>query len=209
MEVNNSKIFRRVTNLVAHLQPEINSELHHAELLQTQTTSAAVLREVILHKSSADYKENTTEITVDQYKALLGKEIGVSSWFTITQERVNEFADATGDHQWIHIDVERAKAESPFGGPVAHGFLTLSLFPMLVKEASPRLTGIKMGLNYGLNKIRFVSPVTVGSRVRTRVTLQEFTEIKGGGQSVIKAVLEREGEEKPSVVAEWVIRYYF
>jgi len=193
----------RVANISNHLLASQADELipHH--------TSAEVLRELLNHKSQPDYKPNTTTITVEQFKGLVGKEVGVSSWFQISQERVNTFADATGDHQWIHIDVERAKAESPFGGPIAHGFLTLSLLPMLVSEAMPKISGIKMGVNYGMNKLRFVSPAPVGCKVRARVALGEFQEVKGGGQSVLKVTIEKEGDDKPVLLAEWISRYYF
>ena len=108
--------------------------------------------------------------SLDELKGLIGQEVAVSDWTEITQQQVNLFAEATGDHQWIHVDVERAKSESPFGAPVAHGFLTLSLLPMLMANAI-EMSDVKMGVNYGLNKVRFTAPVPVGSRVRARVTL--------------------------------------
>jgi len=152
--------------------------------------------------------------SVEDMKKAIGTEVGVSGWLEITQERVNTFADATCDWQWIHTDPERAKRESPFGGPVAHGFLTLSLAPFLNAEAVPRLEGVKMGVNYGLNKVRFVSPVHVGSKVRTRVTLKEVTEVPGGIQVVIEGVFEvqekgkSEPAKKPVAIAEQIARYY-
>ena len=137
---------------------------------------------------------------------LVGQEVGVSDWLQITQDRVNTFADATGDHQWIHVDVERAKA-GPFGGPIAHGFLTLSLAPTLVGELL-HVGGISMGVNYGLNKVRFPSPVPVGSKLRASGILKECTDIAGGVQVVLEVTFEVEGASKPSCVAELVFRYY-
>ncbi|MBI1772499.1 MAG: MaoC family dehydratase [Burkholderiales bacterium] len=142
-----------------------------------------------------------------ELKELTGQEVAQSEWVEISQERVNTFADATGDHQWIHIDVERAKRESPFGGPIAHGFLTLSLLPMLVANAI-KLTYVKMGVNYGLNKVRFPSPVPVGSRVRARLKLLEIEDIKDGAQFTWEVTIEREGQGKPVCVAESISRCY-
>ncbi|MFZ6744559.1 MaoC family dehydratase [Undibacterium sp. JH2W] len=142
-----------------------------------------------------------------ELKDLIGQEVAQSEWIEISQERVNTFADATGDHQWIHIDVERAKRESPFGGPIAHGFLTLSLLPMLVANAI-KLTYVKMGVNYGLNKVRFPSPVPVGSRVRARLKLLEIEDIKDGAQFTWEVTIEREGQNKPVCVAESISRAY-
>ncbi|MFZ6639260.1 MaoC family dehydratase [Undibacterium sp. TC4M20W] len=142
-----------------------------------------------------------------ELKDLIGQEVAQSEWVEISQERVNTFADATGDHQWIHIDVERAKRESPFGGPIAHGFLTLSLLPMLVANAI-KLTYVKMGVNYGLNKVRFPSPVPVGSRVRARLKLLEIEDIKDGAQLTWEVTIEREGQDKPVCVAESISRAY-
>ena len=142
-----------------------------------------------------------------ELKELIGQEVAQSEWVEISQERVNTFADATGDHQWIHIDVERAKRESPFGGPIAHGFLTLSLLPMLVANAI-KLTYVKMGVNYGLNKVRFPSPVPVGSRVRARLKLLEIEDIKDGAQFTWEVTIEREGHDKPVCVAESISRCY-
>jgi acyl dehydratase len=136
----------------------------------------------------------------------VGQEIAVSPWFRIEQERIDRFADATEDHQWIHVDRERAKA-SPFGGTIAHGFLTLSLLPKLI-EQSFGVADRKMGVNYGLNKLRFVSPVPSGSNVRARFALAKFEKIEGGAQLTWTVTVEREGGEKPCLVAEWVIRQY-
>lgn len=136
----------------------------------------------------------------------VGEHLGSSDWHHVTQEQVNLFADATGDHQWIHIDVERAKA-GPFGGPIAHGYLTLSLAPVLLGQAF-QVTGVQMGVNYGANKIRFPSPVPVGSKVRLSAKLLAVEDVAGGKQITIEATFEVEGASKPSCVAELLFRYY-
>ena len=150
---------------------------------------------------------STTTTTIAELPSLKGQELGTSDWIEITQERVNTFADATGDHQWIHIDVERAKAESPFGGPIAHGYLTLSLLVPLFAEVLV-VTDTVMGVNYGLNKVRFPSPVPVGSKVRMTASLKSVEEVAGGLQLTLAAVIEREGGDKPVCIAEPVYRYY-
>jgi acyl dehydratase len=142
-----------------------------------------------------------------ELKTYVGKEIGVSNWCEVTQDMINTFADATGDHQWIHVDVERAKKESPYGGPIAHGFLTLSLTPKLVWDVY-KVDGVKMGVNYGVNRVRFPAPVPAGSRIRARVKLLELQEIEGGAQAVTQVTFEHEGHEKPVCVAETVSRWY-
>jgi acyl dehydratase len=143
---------------------------------------------------------------IDGLKALVGEHLGYSSYLEITQEQVNTFADATGDHQWIHVDPERAKA-GPFGGPIAHGYLTLSLGPMLAPQVFI-VTGISMGVNYGSGKIRFPSPVPVGAKLRLGVTIKDVEEIAGGAQVTQEFVFEVEGAPKPSCVAEVIFRYY-
>jgi acyl dehydratase len=142
-----------------------------------------------------------------ELKTLVGTEVAVSNWFGISQHRVDTFADATSDHQWIHVDVERCERESPFGGPVAHGFLTLSLLPAMFEDAV-RMVDVNMALNYGLNKVRFPAPVPVGSRLRARLTLAQVDDIEGGAQLVWAAVVECEGSERPVCVAEFVMRRY-
>jgi acyl dehydratase len=147
--------------------------------------------------------------TVDGIEALsgmVGQELGWSDWHTVTQEQVNQFADATGDHQWIHVDPERAKA-GPFGGPIAHGFLTLSLAPTLMSQVM-KVQGVRMGVNYGLNRVRFPAPVAVGSRVRLGMKLASVEPIEGGVQCVNVGTFEIEGGTKPVCVAEMVVRYY-
>jgi acyl dehydratase len=146
---------------------------------------------------------------IDELKSLIGQEVSASDWFEVTQERVNAFADATGDHQWIHIDAERAKAASPFGTTIAHGFLTLSLLSHLAEQAVSVKGNIKMGINYGLNRLRFPSPVPVGSRIRARFTLQTVEDVTGGAQITWAVTVETEGAAKPSLAAEWLIRYYY
>ena len=139
-------------------------------------------------------------------KDLEGQHLGYSDYLEVTQEQVNLFADATGDHQWIHVDPERAKKESPFGGPIAHGYLTLSLGPNLAPQIM-RVEGIKMGVNYGCNKVRFPSPVPVGSKLRGRGELIEAKEVPGGVQATIRVTIEREGSDKPAAVVEALTRY--
>jgi len=139
--------------------------------------------------------------------ALVGQEVAVSDWLTITQEQVNLFAQATGDHQWIHVDVERAKA-GPFGAPIAHGFLTLSLLPKFI-ESAISIENTRMGVNYGLNKVRFTSPVPVGSRLRARIKLLDCQPVDNGGmQMTWQVTVEREGSDKPACVAESLTRRY-
>jgi acyl dehydratase len=141
-------------------------------------------------------------------KALVGQEIAVTDWFNVTQERIQQFADATLDHQWIHVDVERARRESPFKAPIAHGFLTLSLLPHFMHQALEIKQGIRLGVNYGLNRVRFVSPVRAGSNIRARIVLQTLKEVPNGMEAVFNASVEVEDGKKPCCVAEWVVRYY-
>ncbi len=145
--------------------------------------------------------------TFAELDALVGQEVAVSDWTTVTQEQVNLFADATGDHQWIHVDVEKAK-QGPFGGPIAHGFLTLSLLPKFF-ETSFSIRETRMGVNYGLNKVRFTSPVPVGSRLRGRMKLLASDAIEHGGrQMTFEVTVEREGALKPVCIAESLVRQY-
>jgi len=140
-------------------------------------------------------------------KELVGQHLGHSEWLEITQERVNTFADATGDHQWIHVDPERAK-EGPFGGTIAHGYLTLSLGPVLMPSIAS-VSGVRMGVNYGCNKVRFLSPVKVGGRVRLGAELTEVEELPGNGAQVYMTfTFEIEDNDKPAAVAEIIFRYY-
>ena len=147
-----------------------------------------------------------TVIDITALPSKVGEHIGYSGWHTVTQEQVNLFADATGDHQWIHVDPERAKS-GPFGGPIAHGYLTLSLIPALLPEVLA-VSGITMGVNYGTNKVRFPSPVPVGSELRLGLTLAAVEEVQGGVQVTLDVVLEVKDAPKPSCAAQVVFRYY-
>jgi acyl dehydratase len=151
--------------------------------------------------------ERTTLSGIDGAKAAAGSKLGVSDWRTITQEAVNQFADATGDHQWIHVDPERA-AQGPFGGAIAHGYLTLSLAPTLLNEVV-ELEGIKMGVNYGCNKVRFISPVPVGKAVRMSAALADVDDVPGGVQATIDLTFEIDGVDKPACVAQVVYRWLY
>ncbi|CAB4792228.1 MAG: MaoC family dehydratase [Acidimicrobiia bacterium] len=149
-----------------------------------------------------------TYVEFESPQALLGavgQELGVSEWHTVTQEQINLFADATGDHQWIHVDVEKAKA-GPFGTPIAHGYLTMSLASLFLPQIV-LVHGLSMGLNYGVDKVRFPSPVPVGSRLRGKGTIISAIEVTGGVQAVIRVTIEREGSEKPCAVVDTVSRY--
>ncbi len=140
-------------------------------------------------------------------KSLVGSEVAVSDWLLIDQDRINRFADATNDHQWIHVDVERCQRESPFGVPIAHGFLTLSLLSGML-ESAISMADVKMGVNYGLNKLRFPAPVPAGSRVRARFFLREVSDITGGAQMNWDVEMERDGGDKLVLVAELLLRRY-
>lgn len=137
----------------------------------------------------------------------VGDTFGPSGWLEITQERIDEFADATGDHQWIHVDPERA-AQGPFGTTIAHGFLTLSLLIKFIEEVRPSSGEFRMGINYGVNRVRFPAPVPVGSKLRAHFEVLEVSDVEGGIQVVTKGTVEREGGEKPVCVAEMVSRHY-
>jgi acyl dehydratase len=161
--------------------------------------------------SGADASTERVVTTVDELQELIGQELGVSDWLEITQERVNTFADATGDHQYIHVDPERAK-QTFFGGTVAHGYLTLSLIPYLsgMRDGVKINLGGKMGVNYGLNKVRFTAPVPVGKRIRSRHTLLAVEKIgEHAVQMTNQVIIEVEGQEKPACIAETIGRTYF
>jgi acyl dehydratase len=149
----------------------------------------------------------TTVDGVEGAKSLVGQDLGTSDWVEITQEMVNTFAEATGDHQWIHVDVERATKESPFGGPIAHGYLTLSLTPLFLPQLID-ITGFSMGVNYGTEKVRFPSPVPVGSKLRAGAVVDAVTEIAGGVQLQVTLTFMVEGGTKPACVATIVVRHY-
>ena len=143
---------------------------------------------------------------LDELRAKAGEHLGYSDWQELTQDQVNLFADATGDHQWIHVDVEKAKT-GPFGGPIAHGYLTLSLGPALLTQILT-VEGMSMGLNYGCNKERFPSPLPVGAKLRLGAALQSVEDVAGGVQAIIGLTIEVQGQDKPACVAEVVYRYY-
>jgi len=148
-----------------------------------------------------------TVIDLADLGGLVGREVATSDWLVVTQDRIDAFADATGDHQWIHVDPERARAETPFGATIAHGFLTLSLLSALMHDAVT-VDGTRMTLNYGLNRVRFVSPVPSGSRVRARIALGGTEDMGDSIHATWSVTVEREGGDKPAVVAEWIVRYY-
>ena len=143
---------------------------------------------------------------LDELKQAEGEDLGVSDWHEVSQKDVNTFADVTGDHQWIHLDVDRAR-QTPFGGTIAHGYFTLSLAPRFTEQVM-KLDGFAMAINYGLNKVRFPAPVPVDSAVRMRARLAELSEIPGGAQMIMELTFERDGGEKPVCVAESVVRVY-
>jgi acyl dehydratase len=149
----------------------------------------------------------TITTTLAQLPSLKGTELGLSDWVEVSQQRVNTFADATDDRQWIHVDVERARSESPFGGPIAHGYLTLSLLIPLWSQVLT-VADARLAINYGLNKVRFPAPLPVDSKIRLTAALADVQEIKDGYQATVAAVVEREGGDKPVCVAEPVFRFY-
>jgi acyl dehydratase len=147
--------------------------------------------------------------SIDEAVQAIGRELGVSDWKPIDQSRIDAFADVTGDHQWIHVDVDRAKAESPYGTTIAHGFLTLSLIPAMSKD-NFRVENAKMGINYGLNKVRFLAPVLAGSRIRVRSELADATKVNDDTVNLtVRHTVEVDGSDKPAAVAEVIARYIF
>ena len=145
--------------------------------------------------------------SIAKLRDYVGRDVAISDWIEVSQERINQFAEATDDRQWIHVDAERAARESPFKETIAHGFLTLSLLSELGKRAMS-VGGVRMGINYGLDRVRFVSPVPAGSRICGRFTLSALADISGGAQATWKVTVEREGSDKPACIAEWLVRYY-
>ncbi len=150
---------------------------------------------------------NPLRISLDELISRIGQELAVTDWLPITQERVQLFADATGDHQWIHLDVDRAAKESPYGGTIAHGFLTLSLLSHFMKQALD-IQDLRMAINYGSNRVRFPAAVKVGSKIRARIKLLNTKVVEGGLEVIYEATLQAAGVEKPCCVAEWIVRYY-
>ncbi|MFN0314857.1 MAG: MaoC family dehydratase [Burkholderiales bacterium] len=145
---------------------------------------------------------------IEDLRARVGEEVVLSEWLEMTQARINQFAEATGDHQWIHVDAQRSQRESPFKAPIAHGFLTMSLLSKFLGDCL-EFTGTKMGVNYGFNRLRFTDPVPVGARIRARFRLDKLEDLPGGVQLIWGVSVEREGSTKPCLVAEWVTRRYF
>ena len=139
----------------------------------------------------------------------VGREIGTTEWFTVAQDRIQRFAEITEDRQWIHVDSERAQRDSPYGITIAHGFLTLALLSHFLRQAIQIGSGVRMSVNYGLNRVRFPSPVPAGSRIRAHFTLQALKDIADGMDAIFSVIIDVENSEKPCCVAEWVIRYYF
>jgi acyl dehydratase len=148
-----------------------------------------------------------TVIDLVQLGGLVGRDITTSDWMVVSQDRINAFAETTDDHQWIHVDVDRARKETPFGTAIAHGFLTLSLMSTLMRNAVT-INGPRMTLNYGLDRVRFVSPVPSGSRVRARIAVGTVDDLEGSTQVTWNVTIEREGSDRPCVVADWIVRYY-
>jgi acyl dehydratase len=149
---------------------------------------------------------NAVVVDLDELRGKVGSHLGYSSWHTVTQEEINLFADATGDHQWIHVNPERAKT-GPFGTTIAHGYFTLSLAPVLLGEILS-VQGVRFAVNYGLNRVRFPAPVLVGSRLRLGAILESLEDVEGGSQATVKCTFEVESAAKPSCVADVIFRYY-
>jgi acyl dehydratase len=148
-------------------------------------------------------------MTIDDLRSRTGQQIGVSEWHTVTQEQINRFAEITGDDQWIHIDVQRARRESPYGTTIAHGFLTVSLLPTLIREAAHIDGDHKMRVNYGFNRLRFTGAVPAGARIRGKFSLASIKDVEAGVEIAWTVTVEVEGREKPALVAEWLGRTYF
>ena len=147
-------------------------------------------------------------MTIQELRSRIGEEIGVSPWHTVTQDQIDRFAEVTGDNQWIHIDAERARKESPYGTPIAHGFLTVSMLSGMAQEAVKITDPAKMRINYGFNRLRFTGAVPVGSRIRTHFTLNSLKDVEGGVEIAWGVSVEVEGRDKPALVAEWLGRTY-
>ena len=146
--------------------------------------------------------------SLQSLKDYVGREIATTDWLVVTQERILQFAEATGDRQWIHVDPERAKRESPYGAAIAHGFLTLSLMSHFLREAIQLPIEVRQTLNYGLNRVRFPAPVCAGEKIRARIRLQSCRDFPGSVEAVFDITIETEGAEKPCCAAEWILRYY-
>jgi acyl dehydratase len=163
------------------------------------------------HADSPGLEQNSMPLVLETPHSLrrfVGREIATTDWFSVSQDRIQQFAEATEDRQWIHLDRERAEQNSPYGTTIAHGFLTLSLLSQFLRQAIQIGSGVRMSVNYGLNRVRFPSPVPTDSRIRARFTLQAVKDIADGVEATFSVVIEGENSEKPCCVAEWVIRYY-
>jgi acyl dehydratase len=146
--------------------------------------------------------------SLQSLKDYVGREIGTTGWLVVTQEHIQQFAEATGDRQWIHVDPERARRESPYGATIAHGFLTLSLISQFLREVIQLPSGVRQAISYGLNRVRFPAPVRSGGKIRARVRLQSCRELPGCVEAVFEFTIETEGGERPCCVAEWILRYF-
>ncbi len=146
--------------------------------------------------------------TLQSLKDLAGGELAMTEWFTVTQERIDQLAEATEDRQWVHVDRERAQKESPYGATIAHGFLTLSLLGHFIRQAIQVCGGVRLAVNYGLNRVRFPSPVRAGSQIRAHIALQSFKETPDAVDATFLISVESRGADKPCCVAEWIVRYY-
>jgi acyl dehydratase len=146
---------------------------------------------------------------LQQLNAFVGKEIATTGWLQITQQRIQQFADATGDTQWIHVDEERARRESPYGATIAHGFLTLSLMNHFLREAIQLPGEVRQTINYGLNRVRFPAPVRAGEKIRARIGLQSCKDLSGSVEAIFSITIETENSTKPCCVAEWILRYFY
>jgi acyl dehydratase len=192
----------------AHVVEEVDQRLLLAHELERCAVVAVGYGGILVAHPVVCYNRRMPPTVFGSPKELFGaagQELGTSDWVEITQEQINQFADATGDHQWIHVDVERAK-QGPFGTPIAHGYLTMSLASMFLPQIAV-VHGITMGLNYGVDRVRFPAPVPVGSRVRGRGQLLSASEVPGGVQVVTRVTIELEGSEKPAAVVDTVSRY--
>ncbi len=182
------------------------SELQQHLKMSARITSDSQVKNYVTNASLTKLEDSMpTFVTLQEAQTYVGQEVGITQWFEITQERVNQFAEATGDYQFIHIDPERAKAETSFGGTIAHGFLTLSLMSMLASQTGTiKIKGATVSINYGLDKVRFMNPVRVGKRIRARFELMSVVQ---KGSNVLlkhKVTVEIEGEDKPAMIAEWL-----
>jgi acyl dehydratase len=176
-----------------------------------ETRHALTICRCELHTNCFDRRSPMPPLVLETLLSLqefAGREIAVTDWLMMTQERIDQFAETTGDQQWIHVDRERAQRESPYGSTVAHGFLTLSLLSHFMKQAIQFRSGVRMAVNYGLNRVRFPSPVRAGANIRARIGLLSLEGVSDALQAIFSVTMEIENSDKPCCVAEWVVRYY-